>query len=173
MKNDFVMPILVLSLICLVISGALAFTDSVTRPVIAEAGALRTESVRLEIIPQATGFEIIEADGLPETVVGAYRTINDVGYIFMVESSGYGGDIQLICGVGMDGKIIQCKTLGHSETQGMGSRITEREYEDQYIGVSGDLDGISAISGATISSKAYVNGIRDALAAFELVKGDR
>jgi len=172
MKKDFVMPILVLSLICLVISGALAFTDSVTRPVIAEAAALRTESVRLEIIPQATGFEIIKMDGLPETVVGVYRTVNDAGYIFMVVSSGYGGDIHLICGVNMDGKIIHCTTLAHSETQGMGSRITEREYEDQYIGMSGDLDEISAVSGATISSQAYVNGIKDALTAFELVKGE-
>ena len=169
MKNDFIKPIVVLSLICLIISGALAFTDSVTSPVIIEAAAKREEDAREEIIPDATGFEPIEVDGLPETVSGVYKSKNDVGYVFVLVTKGYGGDMTLLCGIKPDGTVIRCTTLEQSETKGMGSRVTERQFEDQFIGADANLQGVDTISGATISSKAYIAAIKDALAAFNLI----
>ena len=59
-KNDFVMPILVLSLICLVITALLALTNSATEPVITQAALERAEAARTEIIPEADGFELME-----------------------------------------------------------------------------------------------------------------
>ena len=170
MKKDFVAPILVLTLICLVISGALAFTNSITEPVIVSAAAEREEAARYEMIPEADGFKIIEAGGLPSTIREVYGSTNGVGYIFMISTSGYGGDIVIICGMDTDGRLIHSKALELSETKGLGARIAEAPFADQFDGADSSLGGIAAITGATISSTAYINAIRDAFTAFEIIR---
>lgn len=170
MKKDFVMPILVLTLICLIISAVLAFTNSKTEPVIVLAAQERAEEARNEIIPSATGFKKLEIDGLPSTITEVYATENDVGYVFMITTTGYGGEMQLICGIDNDGRIISCKTLKHSETKGMGSKTAEDDFRNQFVGKDSSLDGVSAISGATISSNAYLGAINDVFTAYEAVK---
>lgn len=165
------MPIVVLTAICLVISGLLAVTNHFTAPVIKQNAAERAEAARSEIIPEAEGFELMEVEGLPATVEEVYSTTNDVGYIFMLETMGYGGEMDLICGIDNDGKIISVKTLKHGETKGMGSKTTEEPFRSQFVGKDSSLEGVEAISGATISSKAYFGAIADAFAAFDIIKG--
>ena len=171
MKKEFVMPILVLTLICLFISAALAITNHFTGPVIAKAAAGRAEAARSEVVPEADSFELLQADGLPATVKEVYKASNGAGYVFVLTVSGYGGDIGLICGIAPDGTIIATKTLQQSETKGMGSKIMEAPFAGQFPGKDASLDGVDMISGATISSKAYINAIKDAFAAFDIIKG--
>ena len=168
-KKDFVMPIVVLTVICLVITAALAITNSFTEPVIAAAAAQRAEAARIEIIPEAEGFEAVEAAGLPGTVSEVYRTTNDCGYIFMLTTIGYGGEMELICGIDNEGRIISVKTLKHGETKGMGSKTTEEPFRSQFVGKDASLEGVDAITGATISSKAYLGAVQDAFEAFEMI----
>ena len=169
MKKDFVMPILVLSIICLVFTGALAFTYSVTEPIISTAAAERENAARYELIPEADGFESISTEGLPASIREVYRATNDVGYIFIVTANGYGGEMRVICGIGPDGKVIRSSVLGHGETKGLGSKIEESAFSDQFIGRDNLDGGVDAVSRATISTNAYVGAIRDALAAFGTV----
>ncbi|NLT14257.1 MAG: FMN-binding protein [Clostridiales bacterium] len=171
MKKEFVLPILVLTLICLFISAALAITNNFTGPVIAKAAADRAEAARSEVIPEADSFELLQVEGLPQTVREVYKTTNNAGYVFMLTVSGYGGDINIICGIAPDGTIISAKTLAHTETKGMGSKITEEPFAGQFPGKDASLEGVDAISGATISSRAYINAVKDAVAAYEIVKG--
>lgn len=171
MKKDFVLPILALTLICLLISAALAFTNSFTAPVIEKAAAERAEAARSEVIPAADSFELITVDGLPATVKEVYKTTNNVGYIFMLTAAGYGGDISIICGIAPDGSIIATKTLQQTETKGLGTKITEEPFAGQFPGKDASLSGVDAITGATISSKAYINAIKDAFTAYDIVKG--
>ena len=171
MKKDFVAPILVLTLICLVISGALAFTNSVTEPVIADAAAEREETARREIIPEADDFEIIAAEGLPSTVREVYKSTNDVGYIFMITTNGYGGDMKIVCGITTDGRLISCRASDvQNETKGLGARVADAPFAGQFDGKDSNLEGVAAITGATISSTAYINAIKDAFVAFELIR---
>ena len=170
MKKDFILPVLVLVAICLVISTALAFINNATEPVIVAAAAARAEAARSEVIPDASGFERLDIDGLPKTVTEVYKASDDLGYIFMLTTKGYGGELKLICGIDNDGKIIACRTLEQTETKGLGSRVAEAPFESQFVGVDESLDGVSAISGATISSSAYINAVQDAFTAFERVK---
>ena len=58
-KNDFIMPIVVLTVICIVISAALGFTNKVTAPVIEETERRNAEAARKEVMPEADGFEEI------------------------------------------------------------------------------------------------------------------
>jgi electron transport complex protein RnfG len=170
MKKDYVMPILVLSLLCLIVSWTLAFGNSLTQPVIEESAARRAEAARKDIIPAADEFELLHVEGLPKTVTEVYRATNNSGFIFVVTSSGYGGEILLICGITPDGKVIKTATLAQNETKGLGTPIFEEPHAGQYRGRHKDsIEDVAAISGATISSNALKRGIRDSFAAFEIV----
>lgn len=169
-KNDFVKPIVVLMLICLVISAALAYTNKITAPIIAEAERIKAEQARIEVLPEADSFTLLELTGLPSTVTAVYKADNGAGYVFMLTTKGYGGAIRLICGIDKDGKITDTNTLSQSETKGLGTRITQAPFRSQFNGKDASLDGVETISGATISSRPYINAIKDAFTAFEIAK---
>jgi electron transport complex protein RnfG len=169
MKKDFVLPILVLTVICLVITAALAITNSFTGPVIAEAAALRAEEARNAIIPEAEGFEKLTLDGLPAAVTEVYKATNGIGYVIALTTAGYGGDMKILCGIDPDGFIIACRTLEQSETKGIGSKAIDI-LERVLPGADITLDGVDAVSGATITSRAYMGAVRDAYSAFEIAK---
>jgi electron transport complex protein RnfG len=176
MKKELLTPVLALTLICLVITTALAVTDSITRPVIEGAARERASAARREVLPQAPegdGFdELPVGEGVPASVTEAYRAKNGAGYVFMITASGgYGGDISVIAGVDGDGRITAIKTLSHSETEGMGAKITEEWFTGQFSGKDSALEGVEAIAGATLSSKAFLSAVGDAFAAYEAVKG--
>ena len=75
------------------------------------------------------------------------------------------------CGIGADGNITAVKVLSHEETAGLGSRVTESKFTDQFIGKNADLDGVDVISGASRSSRYFINAVRDAFDAYEMAKG--
>ncbi len=170
-KNDFVKPILVLTLICLFITAALAFTNQKTAPVIAETERAKAEAAQKEVLPDADSFKQMELAELPASVKAVFKADNGAGYVFMLTAKGYGGEMSLICGMDADGLIKACKTLSQSETQGLGSKTTLPEFRDQFVGKDSSLSGVETISGATISSKAYIGAINDAFAAYEIAKG--
>ncbi len=170
---DFIKPIGVLFLICIVMGALLALTNRVTAPIIEETEARQAEEARIEVMPDADGFELLTVEGLPDTITEVYRATNDVGYVFMILSNGYGGKntLSMICGVDMDGKITDSKVLSHSETAGLGSRVTEDSFRSQFVGKDSSLEGVDTISGATFSSTYYINAIQDVFTAYEMVKG--
>ena len=51
-SNVYIKSVIVLTVICLVISAALAFANHVTLPIIEEGAALRAEAARKEVLPQ-------------------------------------------------------------------------------------------------------------------------
>jgi len=173
-KKDLIIPIVVLSLICLFVSGALAIVNYFTEPVIKLAADERAKTAMKEIIPQADGFIILEIDNLPKTVTSVYESTNNSGYIFMVSSQGYGTEaIKLICGIDLSGRVIKSAVLSHNETQGLGTPVFENPHASQYWGKEkSGIENIEVISGATITSRAYKNAIRDAFIAYEIVTSD-
>jgi len=178
MKKDFIVPIIVLAVICLFVSGALAIVNSITKPVISDANIERAYAAKKMIIPQAEEFIKLEIDNLrsegkiPHSIREIFKTSNNTGFIFNISVRGYGhDDIKFLCGIDPDGKIIKTEVLAHSETQGLGTPIFEEPHAGKFWGknLSG-IEDIAAISGATITSDAFKNGISDALKAFEIVR---
>ena len=173
--TDFGAPIIVLVLICVIMSGLLALTNSATAPIIAEAERKANEEARLEVLPDADSFLQVEQAGLPDAVKEVYQAENGVGYTFSLTTQGYGGKntLKMAVGIDMDGKITGVKVLSHKETAGLGSKITaDGNFYGQFPGL--DAAGAAAadtISGATFSSNYYKAAIADAFAAFDLVKG--
>ena len=172
MVKDFIKPVVVLAAICLVVSGALAVVNDVTKPIIEEAAAGRMQEAMMAIIPDAGGFEpIIDSYDFPPSVIEAYGTANGAGYVFIVGSNGFGGQMSVICGVGNDGAIIQAKALDHSETKGIGDYISnDADFLAQFAGKDSRFEGIDAVTGASISFRAFKSALEDALLAFDIVK---
>lgn len=169
--GQIIKPVIVLTCICLVVTALLAYINTITSPIIAEAEEKAAREAMEEVLAEADTFEQITLDTMPERVTEIYRAGNNAGYVFMLKTKGYGGDMKLICGIKSDGTIEACKTLSHAETSGLGSKTAEDPYRNQYVGKTADtLDQVDSISGATISSTAYMNAIKDAFEAFKAVK---
>ncbi|MCK4993682.1 MAG: RnfABCDGE type electron transport complex subunit G [Candidatus Omnitrophica bacterium] len=109
-----------------------------------------------------------------------------VGWCLSLSEKGYGGDINLLVGLDSNKKITGVKVLGHKETPGLGSQINEVKYGQkdaaflsQFNGkiledielVKGETkENIQAITGATVSSRAVVDGVRQGIEEFLKVK---
>jgi electron transport complex protein RnfG len=172
MKKDFVAPILALSLICLVMSGALALANNATYPIIEEAAAGRAAEAKLALIPDAGNFiriEYPETAGLPEAIREAYRAEDGISYIFIVNTRGFGGDMQIMVGLSHPDYFRGSTVLSHSETINFAVRVFAIGDDLEAQGLS--LLDIDAISGATETFVAYQRALEAAFEAFEMLGG--
>lgn len=116
MKNtkEIRKSIVVLVVICLLTSAALAVVNHFTAPVSKANAEARAEQARLDAVPDAASFQLVETT-LPEEVVSAYLALDEAGspmsYLFTVEGKGFGGTIQVMCVIGTDGLIRACRTM--------------------------------------------------------------
>ena len=169
-KVDFVLPIAVLTIICLVCSGLLGYINSLTKPVIDETEARIAAEARAEVLPEADGFTQLDWTQ-PEGsfVTEVYKADNGAGYVFMVVGNGYGGKntMKLIVGMDDNGAVTATKTLQHAETAGMGSKTADEPYRSQWTGKTADtINQVDAVTGATISSTNYKNSMRTVFEAY-------
>lgn len=104
----------------------------------------------------------------------AMKDADTIGYCIFVTGSGYCGPINIIVGIDKSGIIQGMKILGHVETAGIGSRITEKSFLEQFKGKNAsDLSigkNIDAVTGATISSKVVIDSINDTAKRFISLK---
>ena len=98
-----------------------------------------------------------------------------VGYVISARSGdGFDGNIVMSIGLDLNGVVTGIEFTEISETAGMGMRVQEPEFKDQYIGddverfVVNKAGGstapeqIDSVSGATISSTAVTNAVNAA-----------
>ncbi len=179
--TDFVAPIAVLVIICVVMSALLALTNKATAPIIEEAERQAKAAARIEVLPDAGSnaddFEQLTVEGLPAAVTEVYKAKNDSGYTFSITAEGYGGKntLKMAVGIGADGKITGTKVLDQSETPGLGAKIvTDANFYGQFPGKDAayvsDIKNIDTISGATRSSNFYRLALTYAFEAYDLVK---
>lgn len=106
-----------------------------------------------------------------------------LGYVITVtDHEGYGGDIQFSMGITHEGTLNGISLLSISETAGLGMRAGEvlvPQFADKNVskftytktGATADSE-IDAISGATITTNAVVNGVNAGIAYFDkMLKG--
>ena len=168
--KEFVVPAAVLTAICLVVSVALAGTYQLTEPVIEAAKRAEADASRVVVLPDGKNFEEVSASGL-DNIVDAYKAGNGAGYVITGKAKGYGGDLQVMAGISSDGKITGVKLMDNNETQGIGSKTGEASYTDQYKGKDSTLDGVTTISGATVSSKAFESAVNTIFQAYGSLAG--
>lgn len=169
-----VKPVLVLFTIAVVVSGILAYVESITTPIITANEKAAADESRKEVLAEASGFTEVDIAAVKEGtgVTEVYKADNDAGYVITSQSQGYGGQLPVMVGIDKDGKITRIKILTNEETPGLGKKVEASDYTDKYKGVAGsEVDGVSTISGATISSKAVMAAVNDAFTVYEAVKG--
>jgi RnfABCDGE-type electron transport complex G subunit len=159
-----------LALVCAIAAGALALTNSATAGIIEQRKADELQRMLTELLPSASTFEpITTEDGAMYYL--AYKGDDVAGAIMVGQATGYGGPLQLLVSIDQDGVIKQTRVLAHGETIGIGTRATEPDFLDQFINHSTDARPVAGqtvdlIQGATISSRAMMAAINDALDTF-------
>ncbi len=172
-KEGYIKPIVVLAVICLIAGGLLGYVNSITEPIITEAAEIRAHEARKEALPEADTFTVVYDDdlNLPDGVSEVYKANNGAGYVFTVTGPGYGGQITAIAGIASDGTLSGAQVLDHSETVGLGARITGEEFLSQFEGQDKEMADVDAISGSTISSVSFKSLMTKAFEAFEILNG--
>ena len=81
-------------------------------------------------------------------------------------------------GITADGIVYNTSVLSQSETPGLGAKCTEPAFADQFknlnpaatkLAVKKDGGDIDAITASTITSRAYVAAVNNALAIYETI----
>ncbi len=96
-----------------------------------------------------------------------------VGTAFkMIAPEGYSGNIEIMIGLTTDESVSGIEILNHAETPGLGAKITEGWFKEQYKGkslenadwrVKKDGGEFDQISGATISPRAVTKALKAGL----------
>jgi len=149
----------------------LAFAHDITRAPI-EAKAKEDQAAAMKVVLEAEEFTELTDDITNENVTGVFEAKtggNAAGYVFQVNSSGYGGKIQLMVGINGEGAISGITILSHTETPGLGSKAKDDPtFAAQFKGLPAETElavgsDIEAITGATITSKAVTDGVNTAI----------
>lgn len=171
MFKEFAMPPLVLTVIAAVVTGALVATGSVTTPIIEQQAAAAADAARAVVLPSADSFTQVTVDEMPEGGVDIYEANNGTGYVVTAQAKGYGGMLKVMVGIDSNGLISGTEVLENNETQGLGSKVSEHAFMDQYIGKDSTLEGIETISGTTISSNAFSKAVQNAYQVYGVAAG--
>jgi electron transport complex protein RnfG len=135
--------------------------------------------------PVADRIEVLAPEGLggkqPQSIYRARRAGQAVAAVLGVTAEdGYSGAIQLLLGVGVDGRVIGVRVIGHQETPGLGDAIEagRSDWINRFAGrgigdppaerwaVRRDGGDFDQFAGATITPRAVVTAIRRALIWF-------
>lgn len=161
-------PIIVLTVICIITSALLGFTYDLTADKIDAVNKAASDAAMAQVVPGAQTFEEIEIEGVTG-LISAAKEASGLGYAFKVQDKGFGGAFVTMVGIGPDGKLTGAKLLDNNETPGLGSKTGQPKFLDQFPGKDRSLEGVQTITGATISSKAFLRCIDVAYQAFEKV----
>lgn len=185
----------ILFVITLISGLLLGVVYDVTKEPIAVQQAKRKNEACKEVFQDAADFKMLELF-VPETSEAgekAAATINTtseavaengtvLGYVLDITThEGYNGDIQFTMGIRTDGTVNGISLLSIAETPGLGMKA-EEVLKPQFAGKNVNLfmytktgsmspDQIDAISGATITTNALVNGVNAGLEFFKTELG--
>lgn len=145
---------------------SLGLFHELTEERIKESEQTQVEQSLSQIFPSAE-FEELENNTYQATQDG-----KTVGYVGIVKERGYGGFtggfIKIAVGINLEGTIEKIRIISQSETPGLGSKITKTWFLKQFenkskeeIKLSDKGGEIDAITGATISSQAVVEAVRE------------
>ena len=170
--GDIVKLALRLFIFALVASVLLAVTNEVTKGPI-EQQKLASKMAALNTVLSGCEYEQIEYEGisddstLDEIFIGKNADGSIKGYALTANPQGYGGEIPITLGVSEGGYVTQVYVGSLQETQGLGSRVGDDAFKEQFIAIAADPDtlrnDVDTIAGATISSSAFVNAVQEML----------
>lgn len=175
--KEVVHIIATLTLIGVIAGGSLSLVNNWAAPKIAINQKAETERAIYLVHLDGKRYEEIKNAGFE-----VYKVFNEadssVGYSLVYSGNGFQGKIKLMIGLSDDiSKITSIEVLEQSETPGLGTKILEPSYKDQYNGLvttpaiklvkglePSNPNEVQSITGATISSRAVVTIVNDGVA---------
>lgn len=172
--------IIVLTAVGVVSGGSLAKVYKRAAPLIEEQRLKSLKEAIFTVLPRARDYKAEEGKGMI-VYKGFDKEGNPVGIALEVEGAGFQGKVRLM--VGLDNrleKLLGMEILDSLETPGLGGKIIDPEFKDQFRGLAvkpriayikhrhpdapkkpGEVD---SITGATISTAAVVDMINEGIA---------
>ncbi len=186
MKSTLFNMTAVLLGITFVSSAVVGLVNMITVEPIAQAQQAAKEAALKEVLPEfdQTAKEDMLIDELTTTVYTASKEGEVSGYaVETLSKNGFGGEVRLMVGFTTDGKIYNINVLQQAETPGLGTKMTEegnnlitsvkgfnpaeKKLVDGRLAVRKDGGDVDALTAATISSRAYVDAVNRAWAAYK------
>lgn len=159
--NETTRMVLVLVVICILSAISLSITYEKTNPIIEERKQAELKAALNEVYPSEDYEEIDVPEKLLEKNVKQFFKAKN-GVILLIEQPGFQSNIKVLVGINtLKQEITRIKILEHLETPGLGSRITEPPFLAQFKNQKLDQQKVDAITGATISSKAVIDAVRE------------
>lgn len=178
MKSSLKNMILVLFVISLVCSAAVAYVSQITKEPIEKAKQQKAMEALRKVLPE---FDVI-ADTLEIDGCSLYPVLKSgepVGYaVSTLSPNGFNGNVKLMVGFLEDGTIYDVAVLEQGETPGLGAKMSEennplrgsfkgKNAAQMDMRVRKDGGEVDAITAATISSRAYSEAVQFAYEAFK------
>lgn len=166
MTKKNIMPVVILTAICVVVALLLGAVNLLTNPIIQKMEEQKVYDSLREVLDG--NFEPIDPlpESAPESVTAMYKvTDGDAlkGHVLTLVVKGYAGDISLTVGVDGDNRITKVVVTNESESHG---KAGMKEYPARFDGVhASEVADVDTFSGATISSSAIKKAVVDAVNA--------
>jgi Na+-translocating ferredoxin:NAD+ oxidoreductase subunit G len=177
-ESTFKNMVLVLLVISLAASMSLGAVYNLTKDPIAKAQKQKKEAAIKQVVPDFDNLEpvsVMPEDGIDPVIINkAFKGEELVGYaVETYTDKGYSGRILLMVGFLPDGTIINTAVLKHTETPGLGDKMDasksafpaqfkDKNPESFILEVRKDGGEVDAITAATISSRAFCDGVQRA-----------
>ncbi len=166
-----------LTLIGIIAGGSLSLVNNWAAPKIALNQKAETERAIFLVHQDGKNYEPLNANGFEVFKVYDEQK-NSLGYsLCFIPAMDFKGKIKIMIGLTEDlNKITSIEILEQSETPGLGTKILEPPYKDQYKGLTPvpaiklvkgippeNPNEVQAITGATISSRSVVNIVNEGI----------
>ena len=177
-ESTFKNMVLSLSMISLVASACLGFVYEFTKGPIEISKLNKKVDAIKQVVPEFNNnpynemFRLPTGEGDSLDIFPAKKDSILVGYaVNTYTNKGFSGNIIMIAGFKPDGTIINIKVLEHKETPGLGTKMTDPSFKDQFmeknpaefsLKVKKDGGPVDAITAATISSRAFCDAVKRA-----------
>ncbi|MCU0472178.1 MAG: RnfABCDGE type electron transport complex subunit G [Bacteroidales bacterium] len=177
-ESTFKNMVLSLTLISLGASASLGFVYVITKTPIEVSVLNKKLNAIRQVVPEFTNnpneemFHLPTGEGDSLEIYPAKKNGEIIGYaVKTYTKTGFGGNISLIAGFKPDGTIINISVLEQKETPGLGTKMADPGFKDQFnnknpsefmLKVKKDGGTVDAITAATISSRAFCDAVQRA-----------
>ena len=167
--NKIFKPIVVLCVICIVVTGALAATNGMTAPIIEANNHAETLAAYVSVLPEGTVTDdMTEVEGLTTDGVEGAVTTSAGAVAVKAAASGYSGKaVTVYVAFSADGTVSGISIDGSTQTTGIGSKVSGDSFASGFIGWNGGEvasgSPVDSIAGATYSSNGAFNAINAAI----------
>jgi electron transport complex protein RnfG len=177
-ESTFRNMVLSLTFISLAASACLGFVYEFTKKPIELSNLNKKLEAIKQVVPEFNNnpneemYKLATGEGDSLDIYPAKKDSVVVGYaVNTFTKKGFSGNISLMTGFKPDGTIINITVLEHKETPGLGTKMTEPDFKDQFnnrnpsefiLKVKKDGGPVDAITAATISSRAFCDAVQRA-----------